>query len=124
MLDHLHDARDRIRLVRSFSQTQPFRAKPYNHLPTVGGRLPYNLTSAAPGDGDHRRVRTFTNDHYRCAPFVAYKARIEEIDRRAANEACDEEVGGSIIELVRRAQLLDDACVQDRDAVAHGHRLH
>jgi hypothetical protein len=41
----------------------------------------------------------------------------------AAHELRDEDVGRPLVQLQRRADLLDDAAVEHRDAVAHGHRL-
>ena len=47
--------------------------------------------------------------------------RVKEVHGRRADEAGHEQVGGMIVELLRRPQLLDDAGVEHRDARAHGH---
>ena len=50
-------------------------------------------------------------------------AGLEEVHLRAADEAGDEPVGRVVVELERRADLLDRAGVQHDDLVGHGHRL-
>ena len=47
--------------------------------------------------------------------------KIKEVHRRRADEAGDEQVGRAVVELERRADLLDDAVVHDDDPVGHGH---
>ena len=47
----------------------------------------------------------------------------DEVHRRRADEAGDEQVIGVVVDLVRRAELLDLALVHDRDAVGQRHRL-
>ena len=68
----------------------------------------------------------------KCAPpFSVTKARrraglilpLDEVHRRRADEARDEEVRGTIVEIERRAHLLDDAVMHDDDLVGHGHGL-
>ena len=51
---------------------------------------------------------------------AAERAR-DEVHGRAADEAGDEQVGGPAVDLRRRAELLHDAAVHDRDHVRHGH---
>ncbi len=46
-----------------------------------------------------------------------------EAHRRAADEACDERVRGSLVDRIGIADLLEDAVAHRRDAVAHRHRL-
>ena len=46
-----------------------------------------------------------------------------EAHGRGADEAGDEHVGGRVVELGGRADLLEPALVHDRDPVAHRHRL-
>ena len=48
----------------------------------------------------------------------------QQVHRRAADELGDEQVGGPLVELHRRPQLLQPALVEHGDAVAHGHRFH
>ena len=48
---------------------------------------------------------------------------LEEIHRRRADEAGDEQVGGAAIDLHRRADLLQLAAAHDRDPVGQHHRL-
>jgi zinc and cadmium transporter len=45
------------------------------------------------------------------------------VHRRRADEAGDEAVGRAVVELQRRADLLDAAVVHHDDAVGHGHGL-
>ncbi len=47
----------------------------------------------------------------------------EQVHPRAADEAGDEDVGGLVVEVERRADLLDHALAQHDDAVGEGHRL-
>ena len=51
-----------------------------------------------------------------------YRA-LQEIHRRRADEAGDEQVVRTVVQIERRADLLDDAVVHDDDLVGHGHRL-
>ena len=48
---------------------------------------------------------------------------VEQIDRRRADEARDEQRRGPLVELLRGALLLDAARVHDDDAVGHRRRL-
>ena len=47
----------------------------------------------------------------------------EEIHARRADEAGDEQIGGMVVEVERRADLLDHAGAQHHDAVGERHRL-
>ena len=47
----------------------------------------------------------------------------QHVHRRRADEARDEEVRRHVVEVERRADLLDPAVVHDDDLVGHGHRL-
>ncbi len=47
----------------------------------------------------------------------------EEAHRRRADEAGDEEVGGPVVQLLRRGDLLQQPAAQDGDPIAEGHRL-
>ena len=47
----------------------------------------------------------------------------EEIHLRRADEAGDEAIGRMVVELERRADLLDAPAAQHDDPVGHGHRL-
>ena len=57
---------------------------------------------------------------------AAGQGRVEgqEVHRRGADEVGHEHAGRTLINLQRRAELLDHAPVHDRDRVGHGHRLH
>ncbi len=55
------------------------------------------------------------------APIASHDAR--EAHRRAPDEAGHEHVRGALVELARRADLLEPAAVHHRDAIAHCHRL-
>ena len=48
---------------------------------------------------------------------------LEHVHRRRADEAGDEQVVRPVVELERRAHLLDDAVMHDDDLVGHGHGL-
>ena len=54
---------------------------------------------------------------------LAVQLRLEEVHRRAADEARHEQVGRRVVELHRRVDLLQHAAAHQRDAVAHRHRL-
>ena len=49
--------------------------------------------------------------------------RLVEVHRRRADERGDEEVRRLLVELLRRGELLEGAAAEDRDPVAHRHRL-
>ena len=49
--------------------------------------------------------------------------RFDEVHRRAADEAGNEPVDRMVVELLRWADLLEDALTHDRDSGAHRHRL-
>ena len=57
------------------------------------------------------------------AVSILLQLRVEEVHLRGADEAGDEEVGGMVEHLLRRADLLDEAVAHDDDAVAQGHSL-
>ena len=61
-------------------------------------------------------------DHGR-AVLAGADAAVEEVHLRAADEAGDEAVDRVVVEVERRADLLDAAAVQHHDLVGHGHRL-
>ena len=48
---------------------------------------------------------------------------LQEVHRRRADEARDEQIVRPVVELERRADLLDQAVVHDHDLVGHGHGL-
>ena len=56
-------------------------------------------------------------------PVRLRQLRLDEVDRRRADEAGDELVDGTVVERLRRVDLLQQAVAQDRDAVSHRHRL-
>ena len=57
------------------------------------------------------------------AAVVALQLRLDEVHRRAADEAADEEVHRAVVELLRIGDLLQLALAHHGDAVAHRHRL-
>ena len=57
------------------------------------------------------------------APGAVRQPAAQEVHRRRADEARHEHVGRLVVELLRRADLLQPAVAHDRDAVAHRHRL-
>jgi hypothetical protein len=48
---------------------------------------------------------------------------VDEVHGRRADEAGDEEVGGTIVDGLRRVELLDGAAVHDGDPVGERHGL-
>ncbi len=48
---------------------------------------------------------------------------LDEVHRRGADEARHEEVGRPVVHVARRVDLLQQAVLEDRDPVAHGHGL-
>ena len=48
---------------------------------------------------------------------------LEQVHARRADEAGDEDIGRIVVDLERRADLLQHAMVHDGDAVGHGHGL-
>ena len=57
------------------------------------------------------------------APARGVERDVDEVHRRAADEAGDEAVDRGVVEGLRGADLLEDALVHDRDPRAHRHRL-
>ena len=57
------------------------------------------------------------------AAVPAFECRFDEIHRRAADEAGDEEIEWPVVELLRRSHLLQLALAHHGDPVAHRHRL-
>ncbi len=49
---------------------------------------------------------------------------VEEVHRRASDEAGHEAAGGCVVDLERRADLADDSAVHDHDPVSHRHRFY
>ena len=54
---------------------------------------------------------------------VRFDAAPDEVHGRRADEAGDEQVVGTVVEVERGADLLDDAVMHDDDLVGHGHGL-
>jgi hypothetical protein len=57
------------------------------------------------------------------AGYFAHRPRLDEVHRRRAEEARDEEVGGLVVEFHRRADLHHLAVLQHDDLVGERHRL-
>ena len=57
------------------------------------------------------------------AAVGALELRLDQVHRRAADEAADEEVHGPVVQLLRLGHLLQLALAHHGDAVAHRHRL-
>ena len=106
-LDHRHAGRRALRI-------QPQRLGPdaVEHLPArrdldPGGEWP----AAAAGDAHPRRL---------AAPA---DGALQQVHRRRADEGGDEGVRRAVVEVERRADLLDVAVAHDHDAIGHRHRL-
>ena len=56
-------------------------------------------------------------------PIAPLERGVDQIHRRAADEAADEDVQRVVVQLLRRRDLLQLALAHDGDAVAHRHRL-
>ncbi len=67
--------------------------------------------------GNHRPPRAVDD-----RPALARGER-EQVHRRGADEARDENVGRQLVEVGRRSVLLDPPGVQQHHAIGHGHRL-
>src|SRR5581483_7783831 len=74
------------------------------------GRMRVELEARVAEDGGH-------------ATAMPLDARLEHVHRGAPDEACDEEVEGPVVQLLRRRDLLQLALAHHRDTVAHRHRL-
>ena len=57
------------------------------------------------------------------AAITAPHRAVDDVHRRRADELRDEEIAGPVVELERRADLLDAAVVHHHDPVGHRHRL-
>ena len=57
------------------------------------------------------------------SPRRGEASTVEEVHRRRADEVGDEHAAGPVVDLLRRAELLDHALVHDGDRVGHRHRL-
>ena len=55
---------------------------------------------------------------------LLHQRDVEEVHRRAADEAGGEDVARMVVELLRRVDLLQQAVLQHGDAARHGHGLH
>ena len=86
-------------------------------------------TSVRPADADHlrgSRSGTGIDDARRLELRRAVRAvqgDVDEVHRRAADEPGHEPVDREVVELLRRADLLQPALAHDGDPVAHRHRL-
>ena len=69
-----------------------------------------------------QRKRRRTNSAREGIAF-ALERSFEDVHRRTAHEARDEEVGRTLIQPLRHVELLQQPPAHDRDAVAHRHRL-
>jgi hypothetical protein len=105
-LDDLHRCRHALAVV---GQAQVGRPDPPAQVPAGMGGMRWRHGPAQPGG-------------FQGLPVVA-DAPMQHVHRRRADELRDEEVGGPVEELQRRAGLLDPALAHDDDLVGHGHGL-
>ena len=97
--------------------------------PRCSGRMPTATSRARVGrerGGESRWRRhgqPLVADHALERIAVAFDPALEEVHRGRADEGRDEEVVGLVVELLRRALLLEQAVAHDRDPRAHRHRL-
>ena len=89
----------------------------------AGGRDAAVLGAEADGGLGRRGARRRAEDPAARGEAPSFERAVQEVHRRRADEAGDEEVGRIVVDLARRVDLLDDALVHDRDAVGQRHRL-
>ena len=69
------------------------------------------------------RVAVAEREAHRGAAVLAHRLGRDEVHRRRAHEAGDEEVGRPVVDRLRLVELLQLALVHDRDARGERHRL-
>ena len=87
----------------------------------VGAEMFGNADRAAPGAGFGGELQMFGAHADRMGIVRLGKRAGGKVHARRADEAGDEDIVGPVIEIERRADLLDIAGVQDDDLVGHGH---
>ena len=92
-------------------------------MPTTTGRPTYASKRGPVREELVAEREVVLADVNRELAVAALDGRLDEVHRRRADEAADEEVHGPLVELLRRSDLLDLAFPHDRDAIAHRHRL-
>ncbi|ORE91266.1 phenol hydroxylase [Aurantimonas sp. 22II-16-19i] len=111
-LDHLHRHRQAVG-AGTRGRLQLFRPDAGDHRPAGGQGLAHRG-----GDGDGDRVALCEE-----GGAVLGDAAGDEVHRRRAHEAGDVEAGRIVVDLLRRADLLDPALAHHRDAGGQRHRL-
>ena len=99
--------------IAGFAQAKMFRSDADGHFRS-------DLDPASEANVDARAER---QSNPGLVAVDGRNASLEEIHRRRADEAGDEPVGRILVELERRADLLDAAGIHDHDAVGQGHGL-
>ena len=92
------------------------------------GRRPMTTSSPSCGGrcervGIKRRSRSGRCEGRLHLAVGTWSRGVDHVHGRRADEAGDEEVGGPLVDLVGRADLLDHAAVHHRDLGGHGHGL-
>ena len=89
----------------------------------VGADPVDRLVAGREGNSDGERPGAVAGDVEDGCVAGAADLAVEKVHRRGADEGGDEGVGRAVVELERRADLLDIAVAHDDDAVGHRHRL-
>ena len=117
--ERMHRPQDRAQVVDRLApvrlQVDDAAARRPRPEATCSGRMPTTTAPAAAGGQAPRPRRRG------CSPAGRF-AR-QEIDRRRADEAGDEQAVRPVVEIVGRADLLDPALAHADDAVGHRRRL-
>jgi hypothetical protein len=91
-------------------------------LEVLGTHAEVNALPVAAGRAADRPADAAVDFDVRAAVRAPERA-LDHVHRRRADELRDEQVVRAVVELERRADLLDDAVVHHDDAVGHRHRL-
>ena len=103
----------------TFGQREMFGTDSVQHLLAVGSARVGRSSDANSALKFHHRSAAGA----RAIRLTMFDCARQEVHRRRSDEARDERVRRAIVELERRADLLDDAIAQDHDLVGHRHRF-
>ncbi len=89
----------------------------------VLGAYAHRHRGVALGGGRGQRVAVDRDDAVAELHAAVGDRHLDEVHRGGADEAGDEEVGGAVVHVARRVDLLEQAVLEDGDTVAHRHGL-